>query len=199
MRQPEYWNHNTAYYPWVASRLRGCRSVLDVGCGDGTLLAFLDDGTRILAGLDPDADCIRRASARCASEAVQLRCDGFERFTPEETFDGVVFVASLHHMEQDTALIRAKEMLSPGGKLLVVGLFRPSGAWNWLLEGLRVLPCLVISKLRRMHTSESEAIPVSYALPKLNDVRASAKRLLPGARLRQGLFYRYLLEWTKPE
>lgn len=31
------WNHNAHYYPLVRSRVRGARSVLDVGCGEGTL------------------------------------------------------------------------------------------------------------------------------------------------------------------
>ncbi|MDT5107097.1 MAG: hypothetical protein QOI25_4610 [Mycobacterium sp.] len=32
----DYWNHNTAYHPWlvgIAAKHRG--DVLDVGCGDG--------------------------------------------------------------------------------------------------------------------------------------------------------------------
>jgi 2-polyprenyl-3-methyl-5-hydroxy-6-metoxy-1,4-benzoquinol methylase len=34
----QYWNHNTAYHPWlidIATRHHG--DVLDVGCGDGLL------------------------------------------------------------------------------------------------------------------------------------------------------------------
>ena len=197
MQRPEYWNHNLAYAPWVAKRLTGCSGVLDVGCGDGTLLAFLDDGTRTLTGIDPDGGCIRRATERCAS--AEFTCAGFEDYAPGRTFDAILFVASLHHMEMEAALSKAKSLLDPGGKLLVVGLSRPSTVWDWLLEGLRVLPCLLISRAKRMHSSESEQIPVSYALPKLNAVRAAVKSLLPGAKLRQGLYYRYLLEWTKPD
>jgi 2-polyprenyl-3-methyl-5-hydroxy-6-metoxy-1,4-benzoquinol methylase len=34
----DYWNHNTAYHPWlvsIAAEHRG--DVLDIGCGDGLL------------------------------------------------------------------------------------------------------------------------------------------------------------------
>ena len=39
---------------------------------------------------------------------------------------------------------------------------------------------------------------VNYALPKMAEVRAMIRRELPGAKLRSGLYYRWLLHWTKP-
>ena len=40
-------------------------------------------------------------------------------------------------------------------------------------------------------------IPTSYELPAMAEVRRMAAEELPGARLRPGLYYRYLLSWTK--
>ena len=42
MKRPSYWNHNSAYYPWVAVNTRECPRVLDVGCGNGALALTLE-------------------------------------------------------------------------------------------------------------------------------------------------------------
>jgi hypothetical protein len=47
-----YWNHNSAYYPWIQKKVASCRTVLDVGCGDGSLVLFLDDGTKRIVGIE---------------------------------------------------------------------------------------------------------------------------------------------------
>ena len=107
------------------------------------------------------------------------------------------FVASLHHMEAEAALRKAARLLCRGGVLLVVGLAKPSGLGDRLLEGLRVLPSLVVSRMHRAQSSEELGIPVSYALPPMREVRSLVHRLLPGAKLRQGLHYRCLLKWIK--
>ena len=57
----KYWNHNAAYYPWIRKRLANCSSVLDVGCGDGSLAFYLDDGSKEIVGIDVDKDCISKA------------------------------------------------------------------------------------------------------------------------------------------
>lgn len=48
-----YWNHNAAYYPWIARMTEHCTSVLDVGCGDGTLARYLGRDGRSVTGIDP--------------------------------------------------------------------------------------------------------------------------------------------------
>jgi len=197
MKAPEYWNHNTAYYRWIAERISDCGSVLDVGCGDGALAAALDDGTRAIVGIDPDERCVREARRKHPSPRMAFERCSFEDFAADRSFAAVLFIASLHHMEMAPALIKAKELLSPGGKLLVVGLAKPSTVPDYVVELLRVIPSRAVSALKRMRTSEELGIPASYEFPEMNAVRSAAKELLPGARLRYGLHYRYLLEWVK--
>jgi|GEM_PF-3961719 len=59
-----YWNHNTAYHPWILSQLRPGMRVLDVGCGDGLLAAKLAAAGCRPTGLEPDAAAFARAAAR---------------------------------------------------------------------------------------------------------------------------------------
>ncbi len=196
--RPEFWNHNAAYYPWLRRQLRGKRRILDAGCGEGSLVRFLASPGRTVTGVDPDEDCIRRASAR-AAEGTEFRCCTLEEFPGPGPFDAVIFSASLHHMDGERALDRAAALLEKGGLLLIVGLARPSAPGDWLLEGLRVLPCAVLSLLHGQKSSEELGVPVSYALPSMGEVRALIRRKFPGARLRQGLYYRWLLRWEKPQ
>ncbi len=201
MKKPSYWNHNTAYYGMIKKNVSGCRSVLDVGCGDGALLAFLDDGTKTLTGIDPDAACIETAQRENGGESIfYIRDDFITRIFPEECrFDAVVFVASLHHMDCEAALCKAVRLLSPKGKLLIVGLAKPSSLFDYAMEAARVIPCALISRMHSMKECESMGIPVSYALPPLREVRKVTKKILPKRKMRYGLYYRYIIEWTKKD
>ena len=200
MAQPEYWNHNAAYYPWVERHLRGRRRILDVGCGNGALAAVLEAPERRILGIDPFPACIEAAKKRELGEDISFEnCTLEELEAPAGSLDAVVFAASLHHMDPERALGKAVSLLKPGGVLLAVGLAKPSSPGDHVLEALRVLPSALLTRLHRERSSEELGVPVSYDLPPMGEVRRLARTLLPGARLRQALHYRYLLRWVKPE
>jgi 2-polyprenyl-3-methyl-5-hydroxy-6-metoxy-1,4-benzoquinol methylase len=70
----EYWNHNTAYHPWlvgIAAEHRG--DVLDVGCREGLLAQRLAPVSRSVTGIDPDPAAIGRAADRRNSSGRVLR------------------------------------------------------------------------------------------------------------------------------
>lgn len=197
MKYPQYWNHNTAYYKWIKHQVADCKSILDVGCGDGSLIAYLDDGSKLLTGIDIDELSIAKANFENRSVNTRFICCGFEAFQPQQTYDAIIFVASIHHMEMMPAIEQSKRLLSPNGVLIIVGLASPSTVMDWAIEGLRVFPCMIISKLKHMQSTESQSISVSYNFPSLNEVRDIAGKKLPHASINYGLFYRYLLTWEK--
>ncbi len=202
MEQPSFWNHNAAYYPWVRKGLdeHGARTILDVGCGEGSLARYLTaPGWRVM-GIDPDPAAVAAAREKSGErEDLRFLCLTFEEYeAPPASLDGIVFVASLHHMEERRVIGKAKELLKTGGVLLIVGLASPSGPADWALEALRVLPAGLGTWLHRARSSEELGLSVSYELPKMAEVRDLMRQELPGAKLRSGLYYRYLLRWTKP-
>lgn len=191
-------NHNAVYYGWVKKKTENCGSILDAGCGDGALISYLDDGKRKLTGIDIYGPCIEKAENNVHTGNARFICGSFEDFDSERKYDAVIFSASLHHMNMENAIGKARDLLNENGKIVIVGLAKPSKISDYIIEGLRVLPCALLSKILGMKSSEESGIPVSYVLPKMNEVRNMAHTLLPGAEIKQGLFYRYLLTWKKP-
>lgn len=195
----EDWNHNSAYFPLVRRAAPdGCRDVLDVGCGDGRLARSLCGPGRRVLGLDPSAEMVALARTRGAGVAgLEFRQGAFldQPFMPG-SFDLVSFVASLHHMDQRAGLTRAAELLRPGGRLVVVGLAATRSPTEWIVSGL-CLPFVRLNNLRPNYAM-APGMPVREADLSWREVRALARRVLPGVRYRHRLYYRYSLVWTKP-
>ena len=158
---PSYGNHNAAYYGWICREVAGFSPVLDVGCGDGSLARRLAaDGVQVV-GIDPVAACIERARTRVPEGT--FACATLEAYVADaKSFGAVVFVASLHHMDARVALAKAKALIRPGGKIVVVGLAHPSSLLDWVIEVLRIVPTRIGSALHRMQSSEELGIPTSY-------------------------------------
>ena len=120
------WNHNTHYFPLLASRIPATTDrVLDVGCGDGTFCRFVTRDERRVVGVDIDASALPAESAGvqyviASAEALPF-ADG--------TFGAVTMTMVLHHVEAEHALAEAARVLAPGGVLLILGYGR-YGGWR---------------------------------------------------------------------
>lgn len=196
----EYWNHNTAYHPWIqsiaATHQQG--DFLDVGCGDGLLLHRLAPLARSVTGIEPHPPSLARARARLvAAPNARLAAQDFGAFDPkDERFDLVTFVASIHHMDLQTAFAKAAGVLRPGGDLVVVGLAANRTVADWVVSGL-ALPLVRVSSALHGETADV-GVPVATPVQTLREICDAARISLPGARIRRGLYYRYLLRWTRP-
>ncbi|WP_163896294.1 class I SAM-dependent methyltransferase [Mycolicibacterium hippocampi] len=197
--QAEYWNHNTAYHPWLASlaaRHRG--DVLDVGCGDGLLAQRLAPVSRSVLAIDPDGTAVRRARDRVGTARnVAVDQAAFDDCAAGSArFDLITFVASLHHMELRDALLKARRLLRPSGEIAVVGLSanRTVGDFLWSAA------CLPAVRIGSALHRETRDVGVLVAEPResLDDIRRVVDDVLPGAEIRRALYYRYLLRWSKP-
>jgi 2-polyprenyl-3-methyl-5-hydroxy-6-metoxy-1,4-benzoquinol methylase len=193
----DYWNHNTAYHSWLvdlAAKHRG--NVLDVGCGDGLLAQRLAAVSRSVTGIEPEPATAGRAIERLTDlEDVQISCTSFEDFDPgTRRFDLVTFVASLHHMDLRTTLVRARDLLTPSGEIAVVGLSANDSAWDWAWSAC-CLPAVKVAD--RLH-GDTPDIGVVLADPResLRTIRRTVAEVLPGAEIRRALYYRYLLRWS---
>lgn len=194
----DYWNHNTAYHPWlmtIASRLGG--DVLDVGCGDGLLAERLATVSRSVTGIEPDPPAAQRARRRLREhDTVEVLDASFEDFDPNgRRYDLITFVATLHHLELRTALSRARDMLTPSGEIAIVGLSANRTAWDWVWT-MCCLPAVVAGS-RLHHETPDIGVVVAEPTDGLRDIRRIANDVLPGADVRRGFYYRYLLHWSQ--
>lgn len=194
------WNHNIYYYRVVLDALpRPAARVLDVGCGDGLLTAALAGVCGDVVGLDVDAPSIRRArEAFPEHRAAFVVGDLFTHPFEPGSFDMVASVATLHHVDARRGLARMVELLRPGGRLAVVGLAREDRVSDLLRAGLAAAAYRPHMLLTRRRYWEHNA-PIVWPPPEsYTSMRAITGELLPGARFRRLLFWRYSIVWTKP-
>lgn len=191
-----YWNHNTAYHPWLLRNAVTGRA-LDVGCGDGLLLEKLAAAGFTGVGLEPEPAIAHRATERLAGvPGIEVQVATFaEANLTADSFDSVFMVASLHHMPLTSSFSRARDILRPGGVLLIVGLSANRTAFDWAISGLK-LPLAWIGS--RMHRERRDiGVPLAPPEHSLREVKAAAAQLLPQASFRPGLYFRYLMKWAK--
>ncbi|MFC9977700.1 class I SAM-dependent methyltransferase [Spirillospora sp. NPDC127200] len=195
-----YWNHNTHYHPVVLGAMpRGCREALDVGCGDGLLVRRLAVRAGHVTGVDRSPEMIAQARAanRDLGNADFVEADFLSYDLPPESLDFVCSVATLHHMDFAAALTAMRDGLRPGGGLAVVGLADNAGLGDLMHSALGV-PAHHLHRLRNRDIAGGPAHPVADPGMTWAEVREQALRLLPGARFRRHVLWRYSITWRKP-
>jgi SAM-dependent methyltransferase len=193
------WNHNLHYSRLAFHAIRpGSRTALDVGCGEGTLTRALRRVVPHVTGLDPDVPSIEQARAQDDPDAPIEYVLGDLLTTPltPASFDVVVAVASLHHMDAEAGLRAMKDVLAPGGSLVVVGCARSTQPQDLGWEAAAVI-ANAWHRARRTYWEHSA--PTVWPPPVTHDdMRRLTRDLLPRARYRRHLLWRYSIVWHKP-
>ena len=202
------WDHNRHYHPVLLRALPPRRdAALEVGCGTGDFARSLARHFGRVVAIDLSPEMVRRAQDLSqATDNVEFRqADVLTCDLPPATFDCIATIATLHHLPLEEALTRLAAALRPGGVLLVLDLYQPRTAADWALSAAAYPANLLMRawKLRRLREAPSARQAWSEharhdVYPSLAEVRALAKRLLPGASVRRKLFWRYSLTWRKP-
>jgi SAM-dependent methyltransferase len=92
--------------------------LLDVGCGSGAFLLALEDAGWRCSGVEIDAGAVE-AAHKAGLERIR-QGDFLEAGYPDSSMDVVRFWHSLEHLRSPrAALVEARRILRPGGKLLV--------------------------------------------------------------------------------
>jgi SAM-dependent methyltransferase len=176
----------------------GCRRALDVGCGNGELTRDLRQReVPEVIGLDRDEQCIQRCRAH--PEAGDIRYVAGDLLTSDiepASFDLVSAVASLHHVDARSGLVRLRSLVAPGGVLVVIGLARPDLPKDLPVE----IAAQVVGRIRRRRGRPEDVPepPIVWPPPeRYSAMRSLATELLPRARWRRHLLWRYSLVWAK--
>jgi 2-polyprenyl-3-methyl-5-hydroxy-6-metoxy-1,4-benzoquinol methylase len=200
------WSHNDAYAAYVlhhARRIRaaGGTDALDVGCGTGNLVRRLAGVLPAVTGIEPDASTAEQALRETADLAnVRILVQPFDEIQGDG-YDVISFVAVLHHLPLQATLEKARELLRPGGRLVVVGLSREARAdLPWSIASLILNPIVGAAVHPRRATTipAQMTAPTATAAESFEEIAATAERILPRARIRRSLFWRYTLSWQAP-
>jgi ubiquinone/menaquinone biosynthesis C-methylase UbiE len=196
----DYWNHNVHYQPVILRAVPpGCGAALEVGCGDGLLASRLAERCAEVTAIDRDARMIAlarsRAQAACPGRMTVVEADYLAYPVADGSFDFACANTSLHHMDFTAALAAMARALRPGGRLAVVGLAANGSVRDYLADGPAIPVALTC---RAVYGKGDPGTPIKDPEMTWAEVRAIARRLLPGVRYRRHLLFRYSLLWHKP-
>jgi SAM-dependent methyltransferase len=117
----------------------GSLRLLEVGCGRGEVVRQLRARGHEIIGVELSAEDVQLARA----EGMEVYEADFLQFT-EDPFDAVLFTRSLHHIAGlSEAVARARDLLKPGGLLLVEDFAveradRRTAAWFYHVQAVLV-------------------------------------------------------------
>jgi SAM-dependent methyltransferase len=205
------WSHNAYYHRLLLRQLPPAPArVLEVGCGAGDLAGKLARVASQVDALDMSGPMIELARAAVPGNVTCLHADVLTHPLPAGAYDAIVSLTALHHLPLTDVLPRLAAALRPGGVLAAVALPRTDlprelpaelvGAAGHRLYGA------AFAGLRAAGRGDWYELPASSAImpvvlePALTtrQVRQQAAAVLPGARVRRLVFWRYFLIWRKP-
>lgn len=203
---PEFHDRRKAESRWVLRQLpKQMKSILEVGCGTGNLARLLASRADEVTAIDLSPKMIELARRR-SSGASKVRfevADIMKQPFPPNTFDAIVSIATLHHLQLQPALRRMSSWLKPGGRLLIVDLFQSQGFRDFVLDGVafcirlagkfspyRVRPGRDARRVWSEHAKHDHFLTLA-------EIRDTCHRVLPGAKVRRQLMFRYSIVWSK--
>ena len=191
------WNHSTHYLPVILDAVRPGCTAIDLGCGEGhTVRSLVAAGAGHVTGVDSSTEMLDLARAATPAGAPAEFLEGDLLTVPEaRRFDVVACVATLHHVPLEAGLARLRDLTAPGGRVVVIGLARPSSPWDL---GLSLASGAAHRAAVRRRGYWEHPAPLAEITETGREVRRAARRILPGSTLRSRLYWRYTLEWTAP-
>lgn len=204
----EGWTANNHYHTSLLEHLPPhCENALEVGGGTGAFARELAKRCKRVIALDLSSEMIRVARSR-SHEFSNLEFQLADALTwdfPRSQFDFVCSIATLHHVQQRELLVKMRDALKPGGVLAVLDLVTSTG----MVERMLDLVALGVSpSLRLIHNGRLKppaAVRKAWgqhgkhdSYSTINQMRALADEILPGASVTRCLLWRYMLVYRKP-
>ena len=210
----EGWTHNNHYHHFLLRHVgNGCQNALEIGCGTGAFARLLAERSQHVLALDLSPEMIRVARARSAQfPNIEFQvADAMSRNFPAAHFDCIAAIATLHHLPLHEMILKLKAALKPGGVLIVLDLFEPERnlftAAGLLDTFLNIVAMGVSVNLRLIHNRRLKPpreVRAAWAAheqhdsyPKMREIRTLCADILPGARIRKHLLWRYSIIWQR--
>ena len=204
----EGWTANNQYHSSLLKHVPdNCENALEVGCGTGTFARELAKHCRRVVALDLSSEMIRAARSRSGQfDNLEFQLtDAMHWNFPQSHFNFIVSIATLHHLDQRDLFVKMRDALKPRGVLAVLDLVESSSLRERMFDfiGLgvsgslrlihngRLKPPAAVRKAWEQHGKHDH-----YST--LDQMRALADEILPGASVKRCLLWRYMLVYQKP-
>jgi len=208
------WTQNNHYHNFLLRRVPAkCENTLEIGCGTGTFSRRLAHHAQKVLALDLSPEMIRIARQRSTQFTnIEFRVADVMSAFPTETFDCIASLATLHHLPLRETLSRMRDSLKIGGVLLVLDLFdrernvfKPEGLFDSILNAVAIPTSVSLRFLHHGRLLPPREVRAAWAaheqhdtFPTMNEVRTLCAEILPGARIKKHLLWRYSIIWQKP-
>jgi len=203
----EDWNHNAYYHEYLLGHVpERCRRALEIGCGAGQFSRKLAARAERVLALDLSPQMVRlaRERSRLHPNVEFVNADAETFPLPENQFDCVATLTTLHHLSAESMLGKIRKALKPGGVFVCLDLYRRSSPGELLLDGVAYPTGLFLRLIKTGRLRPPKEVREAYeehgrtdtylTVPEVERVCA---KTLPGAKVSRHLFWRYSIVWKK--
>lgn len=201
------WDHNTHFHDFLLRHVPpDCQDALEIGCGAGALSRRLATRSQRVLALDLSPQMIRLAVERSMkfSNIEYEVADVMTRKLTDGQFDCIATIATLHHLPTASMLAKMKRALKAGGVLLILDLFQSEGVTDAMMSALSMPLSVGLRVLRRGRLRPPREVREAWAEHGRHDsyltcaqVSQLCAEMLPGAKVRKHLLWRYSVVWKK--
>ena len=207
MYEQEAWNHNNHYHPFLLEQLPlSCQAILDIGCGTGEFSRHLSQRADKVIAIDLSPKSIEVAK-QCSRQYTNINfqvADVSQWEFPQEEFDAIVSIATVHHLLIVDLLPKLKAALKPGGILAILDLLQQEFFQDIFSDIVAVPLNWWFLKTKNSNIQQSpEAIAAMQEHLRTDKylTRSQIHKIytdfLPEATIKKHLFWRYSVVWQK--
>ena len=202
------WDHNSHYYKFLLRRIGKRRSnSLEIGCGSGEFCKLLALQSERVIGIDLSPKMIEKARENASNSSISfINRDITECNYAKGSFDCIVSIATMHHLPYKAVLEKARKWLRSDGIILILDLYKSDTPVDYLYSliasPINLLLCLVKNKRLKQTPEEAEYWREHAKHDKfmtIKEIRNIADEVMPGAKVKRHLFWRYSLVWYMQE
>jgi ubiquinone/menaquinone biosynthesis C-methylase UbiE len=135
----EDWDHNARYHGYLLGHIpERCRHVLEIGCGTGKFSRLLAGrAERVLAiDLSPQMIRLAREHSKLYPNIDFVKGDVMTYHLPDNQFDCIATLTTLHHLPAETILRKIRKALKPGGVFVCLDLYQRSNLSDLFFDGV---------------------------------------------------------------
>ncbi len=201
-------DNNNHYLNFLAQHIPvGCTNALEIGCGTGAFSRLLARRAESVLALDFAPNMLALARLRSREfPNIDFQCVDVTAWDfPLARFDCIASVATLHHLPMKEMLLKMKAALRPGGTMLILDLFETDGALDILTSAMALPVNMSLRLLKTGRLRASREVREAWdehgrhdSYLTLSELRGLCADILPAAKVRKHLLWRYSIIWQKP-